>query len=325
MLRRLFFGIALAAGLLPAQQLSLTGPVTGFVFDAPTRGFRALIGFPGSASLQLPAIDGFDAGFVAPQADYAIAIKAGACSLVQGLSSSHPSISELPGLAGLPDDVQWSGDASVAVLYSQAGHWIQPITGLPAYPVPGDVIDLSSFSGALTSVAMDRTGKWIAAAFNGGAGGVFLKASGQSFAPALQSANPVALAFSADAKYLYVVDAAALQLVQLNTADFGAQYFPLDGFSDPIAVAPGKDSANRNVLYVAGRNDRLFRIYDASTYDVLADLPLDFAPDRILPLRGSSFLLYARQNDGDPLWVFSSAPKPAVFFVPAPPAAEAGQ
>lgn len=323
MLHRMLYGIALAAALLPAQQLSLNGPVTGFVFDTPTHGFRALIGFPGSASLQPPAIAGFDAGFVAPRADYAIAIKAGHSSLVQGLGSAQPSIAELAGVAGAPDSVQWSAEGSVAALYSQAGNWIQPITGLPDQPVAGDVVDLSAFSGTLTSVAIDRTGNWIAAGFAGD--GVFLKTPGQPFVPALQVANPVALAFSAGAQTLYVVDAAAPQLLRLNTADFSAQSVPLEGLSDPVAVASGKDLDNRDVVYVAGRNDHLFRIYDSSTYDVLADLPLDFAPDRIVPLRGLSYALDARQNEGDPLWVFSNAPAAAVFFVPAPASVEAGQ
>lgn len=319
---RIFFAIALASAVLAAQPLSLTGPVAGFVFDVPTHGFRRIIGFPGSAVLQQPAIDGFDAGFVGPQKDYAIALKAGRCALVQGLGSTQPSVSEISGIFGAPDSVQWSGDGSVAVLYSQAGSWIQPVTGLPNAPVAGDVIDVSSFPGTLSSVAIDRTGKMMAAGFAGGGAGVFLAPPGQPLLSALQVANPVALAFSSDGQKLYVLDAAAPALLELNVADFSAQPLPLDGLGDPVAVAIGTGATGRALLYVASRSDRLFRIYDASTHDIVADLPLDFAPDRVISLSSTSYVLCARQQDGDPLWVFTSAPGAAVFFVPAPPAAE---
>ena len=66
----LFSVFSCLIGALPAQQTNLSGPIEGFTFDAPTGSFRAVIGFPGSASLGPAILAGFDHGSVAPQKDY---------------------------------------------------------------------------------------------------------------------------------------------------------------------------------------------------------------------------------------------------------------
>src|SRR5439155_21041528 len=84
----LLSAISLCGGSLLAQLAEMNGPIEGFIFDAPTGSFRAVIGMPGSASLGPPILDGFSRGSVAPRKDYGLAFKDGKCALVSGLGSA---------------------------------------------------------------------------------------------------------------------------------------------------------------------------------------------------------------------------------------------
>ena len=208
-------GIALSIGHLCSQPTSLSGPVQGYTFDLPSQSFRAVIGLPGSASFGPTLTTGFDAGWVAPHQNYAIGFRPDSkrrrelavgraageaaintCFLVTGLDSS-PVSTRITGLSGQPDAIVWSGDGSVAILYSRSGAWLQVLTGLPGAPQVGSVVDLSRLGGSLSAVATDQQGKSIAVAIQGNlssqsnSGGVFLSSDGQNFSSALSIANPV--------------------------------------------------------------------------------------------------------------------------------------
>lgn len=313
---RLFLGIACSIGVLPAQPAILSGPVEGFTFDVPTGSLRALIGFPGSASFGPVALDSLDFGSVAPRKSYAIAFKQGNCLLVSGLGSDQVSTTLIPGVAGQPEGIAWSGDGTLAVLYSRSGNWIQTLTGLPDAVQAAPSVDVSSMSGSLSAVATDAKGKHVALATRGDAGGVYLMTDGQAFAQVLEMSKPIAMAFSDDAANLYVLDGAG-QLAVLAVGDLSTQTLSLDGLQDPFAVRAGRDAENRPVVFVASRSDRLLRAYDPSTQAALATLPLNFQPTGIDDLGRNSFVIASRSNQGDPLWLLTGAPQLAVYFVPA--------
>ena len=319
-MRRAFQAVScvlLAIGFVRGEQAFLSGPIQGLLFDMPTHSFRSVIGFPGSASIGPSLLDGIDYGSVAPHKDYGIALQGGQLELVSGLNSGQPSTSVIAGFTGQPEAVAWSGDGSLAILYSRTGNWIQMLTGLPDAPNLDAPIEVSQFGGALTSVAADSKGKSIAIGLAGDTGGVYLMTVGQGFIPALQLQNPVALAFSDDDAILYGLDAASLQFSELNTADFTSQAFMLDGLANPISIKPVLDAANRRILCVLSRSDQLLRMYDASSHQFIADIPLDFLPTGIDALGRSSFVVSSRAKQSDPLWLFTSAPQQAVYFVPA--------
>jgi hypothetical protein len=311
-------GIALSIGFLHGQQTFLSGPVEGFTFDPPTQSFRALIGLPGSALFGPALATGFDSGWVAPHKNYAIGFQQGNCLLVSSLDSDQISTTSIAGLSGQPEAITWSADGSVAVLYSRTGAWLQVLSGLPDAPQMGASVDLSSLGGSLTAVASDPQGKRTALAMQGDNGGAFLLTDVQTFAPALPIANPTALAFSEDGASLYVLDGNALQLDVVALSDGSLQTLSLDGLQDPFAIASGRDSQNRQIAYVASRSDQDFRAYDRATQQLLADLPLDFQPTGIVALGRNSFVIATRSKTQSPLWLFTSAPQPAVYFVPAP-------
>ena len=307
-------------GYLPAQQTQVSGPVEGFTFDGPTGSFRPVIGLPGSASLGSGVSTIFERGYVAPRQNYGLAFKDETWAVVTGLGTAQISVSALSGAFGSPEGVVWSGDGSTAVLFSRSKNWIRNLGGLPGAATAGESVDLSFLTGSLSAIAADTTGKRIAIGVAGESGGVYLMTDGGSPIPVLASSKPTALAFSSDGRELYSVDGATLQITALQLADFTSDSFPLDGLTDPIAIKPARDAANRRVLFVAGRKDYLLRVYDAAGHQVLTDIPLDFPPSELGDFGRNSFLLAPRTNGNDPLWLFTATPQPAVYFVPAGPA-----
>ena len=313
----LVLGIASWLGFVRAEQALLTGPVEGYLFDAPTHSIRAVQGFPGSASLGPALLDSLDYGSIAPHKNYGIAFKDGHCMLALSLGSDSFSTSPIPGAAGRPDGAAWSGDGSVVVLYSQTDNWIQPITGLPDAPLPGDSVDVSSLGGKLAAVASDLNGANIAVGVSGQTSGVYLMIRGQGLVSVLQTPAAVALGFSNDGSRLYALDASAMQLFDISVGDLSSQSFTLDGLSEPFAVRPALDPSGGPTLYIASRKDQLLRIYDLAGHQTVADIPLDFQPTGIDDLGRSSFVISSRASIRDPLWLFTSAPQRAVYFVPA--------
>ncbi|HYL35965.1 MAG TPA: hypothetical protein VEV17_08645 [Bryobacteraceae bacterium] len=317
----LLLGIAAAVNVA-AQPAALSGPIEGFTFDAPTASLRAVIGFPGAASFGPVLLGGLDAGWVAPGRNFALLFQGGNSLLATQLDSAQISQSPIAGLAGQPDSITWSGDGSVAILYSRAGNWIQTLSGLPDNPTAGALVDLSPLGGALAAVAADQNGKQVAFAMTGNAAGVYLLTS--AFTPLLQFANPIALAFSHDGSGLFALDISSMQLSLVNLTSLDSQNVPLQGLADPFAVHPAVDSQNREVVYVASRSDQLLREYDVAGQQVVADLPLYFTPTGLADFGKNSFLIAARSQPSDPLWLLASLPQPEVYFVPAVPAAAGG-
>jgi len=337
-MRRLWavlLGIALSIGPLCSQQTSLTGPVEGYTFDLPSQSFRAVIGLPGSASFGPALTSGFVTGSVAPHKNYAIGFQPGrrrgvatvgrasagesainSGMLVTGLDSS-PVSTRISGLSRQPDVIVWSGDGSVAVLYSRSGAWLQVLSGLPAAPQAAALVDISSLGGSLSAVATDQQGQNVALGIQGVNGGVFLSGDGRNFASALSMANPAALAFSADGASLYILDAGALQLNVFAVNDHSSQIFPLSGLRYPSAIAAGVDARGRPIVYVTGASDQIFQAYDPSSRQLMVSLPLSFQPTGIAAFGSNSFVIHSPSQSGDPLWLYASQPQPSVYFVPA--------
>ena len=301
---------------LPAQQTSLSGPVEAFTFDAPTRSLRAVIGFPGAASFGPMLLDNVDFASIAFRQNYGIVFEDGKCLFVSGLGSKSISTGVVAGVTKYPDGIVWSGNGSLAILYSSAGSWFQTIAGLPSAPVAGALVDLSSLGGSFTAIAVDPSGQQIVVGVSGANGAVYQAAGGQ-FTPLLSMANPVSMSFSSDAQTLYALDASTLQVTASSLSGHGNQTLALPGIANPIAIQAAQDSQNHPLLYIAGGSDRLLRILDVSSQQILVDVPLNLQPTRLDPFGASSFVLASRAQSTNPLWVFASSPLPGAYFVPA--------
>ena len=315
----LLFGVTSSTCLF-AQETSLSGPVEAITFDAPTRSLRAVIGFPGAASFGPALIDSLDFASVAPHQSYGIVFETGKCLFVSGLNAKTISSKEITGITKYPDGIVWSADGSLAVLYSLAGNWFQTIAGFPNSPVAGAVIDVSSLSGSLTTIAVDPSGNRIAIAIDGASGAVYetsADAVGGQFTPLVSLAKAVSLSFSSDGQTLYALDAATVQVTAVSINGNGFQTFVLPGIANPIAIQSALDSGNRQLLYVAGGSDRILRILDVASQQVVVNLSLGFQPTSLNPFGTGSFVLASRARSANPLWLFSNTPVPGAYFVPA--------
>jgi hypothetical protein len=306
-----------------AQTSAVSGPVEGFMFDAPTRSIRSVIGSLGSASLGPAVVGELDFASVAPRQNYGIAFRGGRAQLVSLLGSAQTSLVPLQGAALVPDGVVWSDDGSVAVLYSRAGSWIQTFIGFPTAVNATSLTSISPLGGSLSAVAADIHGAHVAVAVTGDHPGVYEITGGQGFLPLLSMPDPVALAFSADGSTLFALDGAANQVSDINvsesnSASSATQSWPV-GTADAVAIRSAGNASNLNILYVAGGNDHLLLAFDPSTHQQITSVALPFAPTTIEPLGNNSFLLRTRTSNSDPLWSFTNRTQPMVYFVPATP------
>jgi sugar lactone lactonase YvrE len=305
-----------SAGYLAAQQGSLTGPVEAYTFDAPTRSLRAVIGLPGAASFGPALRDSLDFASVAPSQSYGIGFQRGQCLLISGLGSTLATRT-LSGVEAQPEGIAWSGDGSHAVLYSLTGNWLQTLSGLPGAPAVGARIDGSTLGGALASVAADAQGKHIAAGISGDSGAVYQSSDGQTFTKLKPDTQPMALSFSSDDLTLYVLDGSVPEVIAVNLSSSGYQTIPLKGLMHPIAIQAVETSQNTQLLYVAAASDRLLRILNIATQQIVTDVALSFQPTGLDQFGGNSFVVAARSQASNPLWLFTSSPEPAAYFVPA--------
>jgi hypothetical protein len=308
---KLFFAASVLIVVVPGQ--SLRGPVEGFTFDAPTQSLRAVNGIPGAAQLGLPILTSITYASVAPDENHAVAVRNGDCLFVSGLKSGKAATAAITGVSGHPEGVVWAGNSSLAVLYSFSEKWIQTLSGLPQAPHANSPVELSALSGTFSAVAVDVAGKQIAIA----AGGVFLISAGQDFVPIAKMANPIALSFSPDGANLYALDGAERQLAAITIANWNSRIFPLTEFENPIALRAGHDSANQPLVYVVSGKDRLLGVYNPASEKIQSTFRLGFEPTGVEDLGSNSFVIASRSNAGDPLWLFTTAPRMAVYFVPA--------
>ncbi len=311
----LFVFALIPASLLPAQT-SLSGPVEAITFDAPTRSLRAVNGFPGAASFGPALLDSLDFASVAPHQNYGIVFESGKCLFVSGLGSKTIATGVIAGVTERPDGVVWSGNGSLAILYSRASNWFRTISGFPTAPVAGALVEVASLGGALTAIAADTPGQQIVVAVSGDNGAVY-QASGGQFTHLASMAKPISLSFSSDGKTLYALDAATAQVAAVTLGSHGLQILPLPGITNPIAIQSVVDSQNRQVLYVAGGSDRMVRILDVASQQTVADVPLNFKPTGLDPFGSGSFVLAFRSQSANPLWLFAATPQPGAYFVPA--------
>ena len=315
-MRSLFAVLLLVIGPLAAQT-RVNGPMEGFTFDAPTESLRGIIGFLGSASLGPAIVSKLHYASAAPRKSYALAFQDGQCLIVSGLGSDQTTTSILPGICSAPEGVAWSGDGSLAVLYSRTGNWVQIISGLPSSPNAGSLLDVSPAGGTICAVTADLHGTHIAIGVEGDNGGVFQIAEDQTFLPLLSVTKPISLSFTDEGEKLYIVDGASNQVSELSFPNLTSQTWQVTELEHPSAGRIARDSAQRLVLYLVG--DHLLLVYDPASHEAIASVPLAFEPAEIGLLGRDSYLLRSRSSSDDPLWSFRNSPQPMVYFVPATP------
>ena len=300
----------------PAQSV-VSGPISGAVFDAPSRSARAVVGMLGSASLGLPLSGHLDFASISP-AGHAIGFRDDQCLVVSGLRSGELKEIALPGCTDeVAEAVAWSPDGSVAIL--RKGNWFQPISGLPKSPRAGirSVLD----APVLSAIATGRDGSKKLIGVGGVRPGIYQVGDAGDLTLLFQIPLPKLLTSNAAGDAIYAWDELS-QSVYVWRPNFGEpEIHPLSPFKDPVALQWALDDAGNQVLYVAGKKDRMLAVYDASRFELLSRVELTFEPTTVEPLGGGAYLLAPRPADGEPFWAFTNHGELKVHFVPAPPIA----
>jgi hypothetical protein len=294
----------------------VAGPVTGFVFGAPSGAIRPMLGIPGAAYLGGALATGLEAASIAPDGSAALAVQqAGKLVLYSGLRSAPlpVALSVAGGISGA-DHFAWAADGSGAAVYASASGQAQVLTGFAKSPVGAAPIDLSGLPGQLAALAFD--GQYLIAGVSGDSGGIFLAAASAGVQRIATTASPSAIALAGSS--LYFADNQAQQIWQVRnyaTAPAAMLFANDSGINSPVGL---QVSADGQRLFVANAGNQKLAVYDIASGAVVQTIGLAFTPTR-LDRFGDASVFLLNSSGQAPLYVVRDGPagQAAVFFVPA--------
>lgn len=298
---RLLVSVAALAGagvLCAQEQTRLAGPTTGFMYDAPSRAIRVVMGVPGSAYLGRAVASDLDLGSVSPDGRWAVSAGNGELLLIDLASGA---VSRLG--AGSAEQIAWN-EASTAVAAVRGG-----VARL--YRLNGGVAEavaLAEFRGNGAPVAVDANAVYMA-----GDGGVYRvdNESAKLLAPAGEVSG-LTLAGGT----LYAADKTNHQILAIGnltgSPEVRLALGAAQGIDEPVALGAARDGSR---LFVAEKA-RTLSAFNPGTGELSSRVELDFDASRLDPVGGSLYLLRARAADGDTVQLLD-ARQMTVYFVPA--------
>lgn len=303
------------------QTASLRGPVSGLIYDVPSRSIRPVAGFPGSSYLGQPALKDVEMAFIAPDGESALVVENGQVVLIRGLRNGNSTRFPVSELNGQVDRVSWASNSGSLVAYCSSMRRLLRLDVGTFPPMPGPSIDLSYLEGDVTGVVTNDDASLTVIGFRHPTqGGLYAVSEG---APAVQlsaTRNPGAAIFGDSANVLYAIDRDARRILRFPNGVYGG--WELLGFSgegepmaDPVGIAL---SRNGQRLYVAGGVDRMIREYDLRSRELLVEIFLDVTPQDLSPLAATAsvFVLAPRRSSEQPMWLLDTRSVPSVSFVP---------
>ena len=117
--------VAIMGPLAMAQQSVVGGPVSGFFYDPGSRSICPLAGILGAALIGPAVLNDVDSAFIAPDGNWALAVRPSGSSFVRKLSDGSPVEFTPDDLIAGIDRAEWSQDGSVVLLYSSSGNQLQ--------------------------------------------------------------------------------------------------------------------------------------------------------------------------------------------------------
>jgi len=301
-----------------AQGPQMGGPITGLVYDSPSRALLQVLGIPGAARLSPPLLSELDWASVAPDGRTAVVLSLGQARLVSSRDlGQNPSGSIISGILDSPQFSVWAEDSSSLVIYSAASRALQQVRLSGASLAADPAIPLTGFDGDVTAIAADTSSGVVAVSV--APAGVYLAGSSGSMTPLLLDVDASAIALEPGGKTLWVADRTAGRLLAVTNLGVSPDSQVL--VSDPerlVEISTLGLSADRKRLYLASRSAQLLYQFDLAAALLLDGLALDAPASLLLPLgRPSLRLLGPRDKLGDPLYLMDENLGPALFFVPA--------
>ncbi len=261
-----------------AQAAGITPPTLGYLFDSSSKSLRPLSGIPGAASLEsgLAVSSKLELASISPNRKFALAtIKDGEHALLIRWIGNDATSSELDGAPAIADQIAFSASGDTAAIWTRETHTIQVWKALPDQPSlykEIDAADLSALAvsddGDVVAVANDAalvlagSGRTLAAG----------KFSSLSFLPGTHDlaaadqsldqislirrvdsdpesaqlatgqdgvSQPIALAFSADARKLIVANLRGQSVLSIDLESRAITVTPCDCQADGLYRAQG--------------------------------------------------------------------------------------
>jgi hypothetical protein len=303
---------AAGALTLAAQQGTVGGPISGYVYDGRSHAMRAIRGIPG-ASLVGESIDvgaALNAAWVSPALDSAFVVTDRNEARLYRLENGKAVERRIDGLS-VPDRVIFSPSGSAVALFTGAS--AQIYRGLPDAPALAGTLQLpeeSAISGirsrrpTANSAALSDDGRYLL--YRNGGAVELLGVAGDS-RRLTQASAAAELAFAAGSHDAAVIDAQGIALFQ--DAAGAATVRRLPGVAKVHGAAYSTDGKR---LILSG--DQV-SVVDLASGD-RTDLACNCRPVSLARM-GAAFRLN-EIGDG-PLWLLDLSAAPAVLFVPASP------
>lgn len=304
--------------LATAQSTGFQGPISGFVYNHDSRSVRPLLGVPGATHIGSPLLADVDFASTAPGSDSAFVIRAGRSIFMRGVAGPQPVEYPIDGLLAAVDRVVWTPDGSAALLYSSSTNQLQRVRLSNTAPAADPPLDLSPW-GPPAALAIDPAGRQIA--FGVPQSGIYLFSAGQSPALLSPAAQPAAAAFDSNGQNLYVIDLDQQQILKIESGSVSvlASVAQPDGSAaSPVGLAVSGDG---RYVFFADNAAKAIRVYETSSGNLAATLPLDFTPTRFEALSAAPTILLNGDNPTEWLLVVDARQLPGLFFVPALPEA----
>ncbi len=311
------FSLIFAPLLLSAQQSQISGPVSGYVFDASAHGLRPVLGMPGAALLGDPLDFGLEAAsvWVAPRQDAAFVTGAGGMLHFFRIQAGVPAEVAVNGLAGAPDRVVFSPSGSAAALLTNGG--IQILTGLPDSPAISATADASAFRGPVSLALSDDGGALLLAAGNT----VELFGGAADLGKLADTAGVAQVAFAPGAHDAAVVDAAGAGVLLYRNLTGAVVSQTIAAADDRIQGASALAfSADGQRLLIANASGQSVILFDLAA-GARTEVACNCTPSSLVRM-GDVFRL--NEIGTGPLWLLDArAGSATLTFVPATASAPA--
>lgn len=301
----------------PAQDLRMTGPITGLVFDGPSRSLRLMLGMPGAARLDTTLLSDVEWASVAPNGRMAIIARHGETRLFsKDEMDSAPEGTALIGAMESPGLSAWAADSSAVAVFSaqtQSLQWIrleaQSATAEPA-------LALSGVEGTVTALAVDPGSRLAVVAVQNT--GVYRISSSGGVALVVPIPDASALAMEPGGRTLWIADRTQAQVLEVALDQPGSPANALltgaERFADLSVLGLSSD---KKTLYLADRPTRRLYLYERSTAALSEPIALDAPATLLAPLgRSTVLLLGQRAKLEEPLYILDVSSGPALYFVP---------